>query len=452
MPAALLAAVAAVSLPCAARADRMDKQLHEKMPAVKKKLQSKGYKNVGVLRFRVQVGKKAASFDNAPYNGNLPRRIENLLIINGGPSEDGALGVIRDAGKAAAAAGAGDWFGDESQCRKLFDVSYPLAWGDKKVKADAFLTGLVFLAPDMKKTTVTLFCFDKENLEPEELVRFTLATDRDVVRDLGLSFVVNARTREALAKKRTADDVDRAVMDSLEKEMQATDLAGLEATVLVDGKTSPLKAAGTDEDGPRWLLPCPPADTPVALRLRNTTDKTLGVVIKLNGFSTFRGLTPPPEWCQKWLVRPGKTVTIKGFYEPGEGSDERLSVRPFKVLTGEAAKTARAQLGDRAGLLEIDVFATGGEDDEVLEISARGLPASKEREKEKDAKAQSYKSVRASLLKEAKLRTETNVRTTDKRDELLVPDTEAIKAEKFKTKDFEGHLVAHLAAKIMPKD
>ena len=36
----------------------------------------------------------------------------------------------------------------------LFDHSYPLAWGDDKVKPDAFLVGRVKLSEDMKTTTV----------------------------------------------------------------------------------------------------------------------------------------------------------------------------------------------------------------------------------------------------------------------------------------------------------
>src|SRR5215218_6528032 len=174
--AVLLAAFAAAALPAAARADRIDKRLNEAMPEVKKYLQEKGYKNVGVLRFRVQLGKKAASFDNAPYNGNLPRRVENLLIMNGGDGDEAAVGVIRDAGKAAAAHKIHDWFGDEKQRKQLFDVSYALAWGDKMVKADAFLTGLVCVSQDLKKTTLSLTCFDRKNLQPKEVVSFTIDT------------------------------------------------------------------------------------------------------------------------------------------------------------------------------------------------------------------------------------------------------------------------------------
>jgi hypothetical protein len=444
----LVAALAAACLPAAARADRMDKRLNDEMPAVKKHLQDKGYKNVGVLRFRVQVGKKAARFDNAPFNGNLPVRIENLLIIHGGSSEDGAIGVIRDAGTSASAGKVGDWFGDEKERKKLFDVRYSLAWGDSKVKADAFLTGLVRVSEDLKKTTLSITCFDRDNPEPKEVTRFTMDTDRDVVRDLGLSFVVSRKARTVMEAKRSHEDVDRNVLDSLGGEAKPADVAGIEVTVLVDDKPAEIQAA-KGEDGPRWQLASPPADKPIAVRLRNTTDKTMGVVLKLNGMSTFDQQTKPSDRCQKWVIKAGKTATIKGFYSP---DGERLSLRPFKVLVGDAANEAKEQLGDKAGLLEVDVFAEGAESggDDALAISARGLPPSKDKEKDKDkeAKPQSYKAVRASLLKDAKLKTETTVA----KREVIVPDREAIKADKFKTVDFEGHSVGRLAVKIVPRE
>src|SRR5262249_33545105 len=152
------------------------------------------------------------------------------------------------------------------------------------------------------------------------------------------------------------------------------------------------------------------------------TDKRMGVVVKLNGLSLFEQQTRVANRCRKWVLKPDTRITLKGFYEPGEG--DRLALRPFVVLVGAEAKKAKERLGDKAGLLEIDVFAEGEETDDELEISARGMPPAKDKEKEKEAKAQSYKAVRTSLLKDAKLKTETTVN----KKVILVPDKEAIKA------------------------
>src|SRR5262249_5687406 len=105
----VLAALAAVCLPGVARADRTDAALNARMPGVVEWLADRGFENIGVLRFRVKVGKDPARFDNAPFNGSLPVRVENLLIMNGGDGDEGLVGVIRDAGKTAAANKVGDW-------------------------------------------------------------------------------------------------------------------------------------------------------------------------------------------------------------------------------------------------------------------------------------------------------------------------------------------------------
>src|SRR5438105_2439368 len=140
----VVAALALASLvPGSARANRLDRKLNEEMPHIIQSLRDRGCKNVAVLRFQVQKGKRPAHFDNAPLNGSLAQRVENMLIIHGGPRESDALGVIHDAGAVAAKKKIGDWFSSTAQRKKLFELRYPLAWGKKTVQADAFLTGLV---------------------------------------------------------------------------------------------------------------------------------------------------------------------------------------------------------------------------------------------------------------------------------------------------------------------
>lgn len=448
---ALLSAFAVCCLPAAASADQTDRAVNDLMPDVYRCLADKGHKTVGVLRFRVQLGKKPARFDNAPFNGNLPVRVENLLIMHGGDVDEPAVRVIRDASKSATASDVGDWFGDVRERKKLFGVTYGLAWGDgkqqTKVKADAFLTGLVRLSEDLKKTTLILYCFDKDDLEPKAIAESTIDTERNVLSDLGYSFVVPSEARRSLLTKRSVADVDRNVLAALDSDVRPSDVAGIRVTVLVDDEAAELQPAKKDEEGPRWKLPCPPRGKAVSIRLENRTDERLGVVVKLNGISLFQQQTRAANRCRKWVIPAGKKYELEGFYEPGQG--KRLSLRPFVVLVGDEAKKAKEQLGDKAGLLEVDVFAEGAESDEGFEISARGLPPAKDKEKEKEARAQSYKAVRTSLLKDAKLKTETTKTTTKP---VLVADEKALAADKYDTVDFVGHNVGRLAVKIVPRD
>src|SRR5262245_11207443 len=146
----------AVLLTGAARADRLDAQLGKQMPDLIGQLKAKyKYKNVGVLRFRVQDAGKKESFD-APLAGRLAERVENLLVLGNGPDESKALGVVHDAGHVAARHKIAAWYTNAADRKKLFGQSYPMAWGNKSVTPDAFLTGKVTLSKDRKATSLTL--------------------------------------------------------------------------------------------------------------------------------------------------------------------------------------------------------------------------------------------------------------------------------------------------------
>jgi hypothetical protein len=542
----LTGVVLAALAPTAARADQLDKKLNDEMPGVMKYLREQRYKNVGVLRFRVQKGKRPARFDNAPLNGNMATRLENLLVIHGGPDDSKAIGVIHNAGQAAARQKVGSWFTNRDQRHKLFDASYPLAWGNRNVKASAILTGKVVTSEDLKQTTVQIVCFDRNNVALKEVIRFTLPTDRSLITDLGYSYVLSRGKRDALVARRDDDKVDQGVVEEVKEEeekkgdkvsgedkkqdekggvvdekkddkkdekkddkkyeekkdqkddkkyddkkpgskskytdLSPTNIAGIEFKMLVDGKDQDIRESGTQGDTAPFQVECPPPGKPIYFTLRNTTEKKLGVVLKLNGVSTFNQQQQSPESCQKWVIGPGKTYTIKGFYMQDNGGDDystkrsprksaarrdedkgpvndeekpgkkdggkpgpKTTVLPFKVLIGEDAKVMKADLGDKAGLIEIDVFSEGevkgGDPD--MEVTTKGLPPSKDK-----AVRRTRGALRSALLKNGKLKTE----MVSKR-EVIVPDKEAIApGGLIKLVDWPSYPVARLVIKLLPNE
>src|SRR5262245_39912098 len=266
-----------------ARADRLDKGLNDRMPDIVEQLKKK-YSNVGVLRFRVQDGTSKPTF-TAPLSGRLAERVETLLILNGGPKESEALGVIHNAGAEAQKRGVKAWYSNEADRKKLFASKYPLAWGTRKVEPNAFLTGKVVVSADGKKTTVTLESFDRDN--PARLTNlgtFTVNTDRSVLRDLGHSFVLSrgAKTQlKNLALKRatTADDEDNLLIEEVKKQsdkpqtpqpekpqttqpgkpqttqpggsqVKPENVAGIKLELLVDGKPVSFRPVNSEEKGP----------------------------------------------------------------------------------------------------------------------------------------------------------------------------------------------------------
>jgi hypothetical protein len=509
----LTAIALGVLVPATARADRLDMQLNKEMPRIIDYLKDKGYKNVGILRFRVQKGNRDARFDNAPLNGNLASRLENLLVIHVGPGGKPAFGVIHDAGNNAAAQKVGSWFSNRAERMKLFDIQLPLAWGSSKVNAEAFLSGTVKTSADLKKTTVMIGCFDRANPTLKQVHQFTIATDRNLVRDLGYSWTLTAAQRKALVARRSDDNLDDGIIESGKGNEGRTDqekprksqpgqaspasIAGIELKMMVDGKEWDIREAGAGGDGPRWQLECPPPGKKIVFLLKNTSSKRLGVVVKLNGVSTVNQQTEASEGCRKWVIPAGKTYDIDGFYmlgqsqaggtEDEDGTESRGSKRtqakkptrkktarrgdddegpkndekqgqekdrggkptvlPFKVLIGDDARKAKAQMGDKAGLIEIDVFAEGPTRDveEGKQVSAKGLPPSREK-----AARRSYKALRTALLKNAKLKTSVAARGGD---EVIIPDeTRKTTGGPVKEVDFSGYSVGHLVIKVLPSE
>src|SRR5262249_52240714 len=134
-------------------------------------------------------------------------RLENALVMVTDPKQTSPIGIIRDAAGTASRARVGAWYSVPAERAKLFKVNYKLAWGDKTVQPDAFLTGRIVNDGDRETTSVVIEAFYKK--DPQKLVKLAeldCTTDRSLLSDLGYSF---ALSRSALAKARTAADRDK---------------------------------------------------------------------------------------------------------------------------------------------------------------------------------------------------------------------------------------------------
>jgi len=475
-----IAALVAAGLPGAARADNLDQRLHEEMPSIVKKLTEKKYTNIGVLPFRVQRGTGKAGF-NTPLSGNLPRRVENLLIIHGNKDEEKTLGVIRDAGRHAYSKKITTWFENDAAQKKLLAIKdYPLAWGEKKVKPDVFLTGLVQVSKDRRKTTVTLQYFDTKSTTLAELGNFTIRSDRNILRDLGYSFALSAKARGKLtARRTTADDSDDEAFEQLppdektdpgendkpkdkpkrkpDTSAQPDDTGGVRLVMLVDGKPVKIDPSSSEETPFKWQVQSPAAGQIVTFKLENTSAARRGIVLKLNGMSTVNNQTDDSERCRKWVLDAGETLNILGYYKVGGGKDDDddkddnkgKSVEsrhaPFKVVVDAEAEKAKELLGDNAGVISLDVFEVGTEA-RGTKVSSKGLPPSKEKKAR-----ESYVGLRSALIRSARLKTMTVAAR-----EVIVADSDEA-AEKdgpdIKLVSFDNpQIVGSIAIKVMARE
>jgi hypothetical protein len=377
----VLAVVAGLGAPV--RAANLDPALLREARKVHRWLHAKGYRTVGVLPFRVKKGDRPATFLAGPITTNLPDRLENALVMVTSADERLALRVVRGAGATASRAGVGSWYSNPARRAKLFEVNgYRLAWGDRTVKPDVFLTGLVTSGGDRAKTAVRIEAFGKSSKTLTKVTEFAVATDRGLLVDLGYNF---ALTRRGVARSRGAAERDRqAVRVAARRDAgQATDdpaeaatpadVAGISFKILYNGKEQAVRPVGQGTRGEFYVNPVAPGTKVVMVLAHNgRRDERLGVILKVDGKSTWREEEQESLECRKWLYDPGdKPDPVRGFYHDLKGKN----LRPFRVLSAAESEAKAAELGEKAGYITVEVFGQGpeGGGDAEKKISTRGL-------------------------------------------------------------------------------
>ena len=391
-----LAGLLLLALADVAPAANLDKALLKASGTLLESLADEGVRTVGVLPFRVRSGARPAGYDAAPLAASLPGRLENALILGQGSDEAKAVRVVRDAPGSIAQAGIGPWPSDRLSFRRLFSARYRLAWGDQRVKPDGFLTGLVVRDASGRHATVEIGLLTYESWKggkpvPKVLKKLKVAVDGSLLRDLGYCYVLPRAAAQARGVK--PRDLDaQAVRQAIREEEGAAaphsfaDIAGMRFEIEYDGvkqRIAPL-ATSAKARQPLFQVPAAKPGQKVVMYLTRIADDDakLGVVLSLNGQSLYEQQDGDKIACKKWIYAPGRKVRddFAGFYRRGAG--KKLDVTRFKPLTAEESKEKAAQMGGRAGWIDIDVFVSGsaprpstsGEEEEEGEMlfSTRG--------------------------------------------------------------------------------
>jgi hypothetical protein len=396
----LLPACLALLIPATAtRAAHLDEALLRAAPDILAQLRKHECKNVGVLPFQVKKGTRQASYTAAPLATSLPGRLENALIMRQEDYRE-PIGVIRDAAGTANRAKVGSYLRDPSAFNKLFKTSYDLAWGNKKVMSNAFLTGIVTNSGDHSKTTIQLQLLTPDSRQSGslKLIRvgkpIVVMTDRSLLRDLGYTYVLSRsvakrgvdeeqRDQQAVQQIRRQEQNLNQPSEGENVDPATLEIAGFAFELRYDGVRQQFRPMAQSQQGAKALqyqADPPKAGAKMALMLKRLAvgDQTLGVVLKVNGRSTWEEEDDEPIRCSKWIYYP-KRKGVEDEYEGIQMDVEGKNVRPFEVLpAAESAKRA-SELGERAGWIDIDVFASGEDDSgdlQELKISARGMARS----------------------------------------------------------------------------
>lgn len=405
-----------------ARAAQMDKALLGQGGNVLHYLNDKGYRNVGVLPFQVKKGTRSAGFADAPLALNLTTRMENALIVSQDPTGK-KIGIIRDAVGTANRREVGAYQTSQAAFKKLFAQEYELAWGNRKVKADAFLTGTVVNSgKDRARTSVVVEVFNPASMKSGRLVKekicaFDLPTDRSLLSDLGYAWAlsptvlmrgITPKSRDQLAVQQVAQRDEQGEAQLIQGQSKAHtpgNIAGMSFEILYDDVKQPITPLRQGKQGqrmPLYQVPPAPAGARIVMVLtrRDESDRTLGVILKVNGQSTWRKEDMENIRCRKWLYSPAKRGLrdpILGFYMDTLGRN----LLEFRSLTAEESEKRADELGSRVGWFDIEVFASGTEGgdqaDQVQLISTRSVA-------EGARKAVSLKALQAAIRKANNIR------------------------------------------------
>jgi serine/threonine protein kinase len=392
----------------------LDLALLRAAPQIALSLSNQGYRSVGVLPFQVQKGARPASYEDAPLSAGLPGRLENALVMTMGDDESKALAIIRNAAGTASQQKVGSWTTSKAAFDKLFSTRYPLAWGKRAVRPDVFLTGVVSNVGNRATTTVDIHSFTKSSrsstgrgIDTKQITRLVVKTDRALLRDLGYRYALG---REMLKRGTTVARRNQQALDQVRRveetgrlDQGPDNIAGMKFEILYNNVKQTIRPLYTGQEGamsPLFQVDLPRVGDRVRIVLTrlDRTSKTLGVVLKVAGKSTWQMEDGDSMQCKKWLYEPdraGKPDHIDGFYMDTKGAILAFDRRTQLM---SAAKDAR-ETATGVRWIDVDVFA-GGEElqtEEQVRPGTSGLALATQR-------PETLKALRRQVLQKNKVR------------------------------------------------
>jgi hypothetical protein len=349
----------------------LEKELVKVAPKLIGYIQGKGFRNVGVLKFRVH--KDGVVSDNVgPLNLAIARRLEVALALANDDDEQTQIGLIKDAnGVAAGIKGASHLTAERRQ--KLFGKRYPLAWGDEEVEPDAFLTGVAELDPGLEKMKLHIIIFGRDEASHKTIQHLDVAVDPSLLVESGSSFLLRGGADGGPPKivpekgksipKEVKDAVAIAKQDA-KKALAPEQGKPLPVTVEIGYGAPP--PPGSKEKGKfvrvdldfkdnRAVIPEPAEGQDVVLLIHRDNSKLrYGVVVMVNGENTLFKERLTPLDCTKWVLEPGqKPFAIRGFRT-------ETSLLPFKVSSVTESKANEVNYGPDVGTISVVVYRESG--------------------------------------------------------------------------------------------
>ncbi len=345
---ALAFAVSTASAAEKAETVNLDQALSRQAPAIIKYLREKKYTNVGVLKFLVQKGEDPPSDNAGPLNLSIANRLEVALAL-ANPDED--LGIIERASTAVARANNKRANHRTKEGRQaLFNVKYTLGWGNQEVSANAFVTGLVVISPNLRTLTVTVQAFGKQSADLDTVCKFTATANARTLAEAGESYLLKG-ARGAF------DDATLLV----KADESAADIKSGKEDFPLEAKESPVELkivyGGEEARVSKGKVREPKEGQEVTFVLKNKGTETYGVVLMVNGENTIYRERLDPASCYKWILDPGEEIKVRGYQ-----TNLKEFVK-FTVLSPEESAKNEMNYNEHAGTFSLIVFRNKKKDE-----------------------------------------------------------------------------------------
>ena len=336
------------------QAATLQRQLLKYAPQLLRELRKRDCHRIGVLKFLVRKAGGRSSDNVGTLNTLLAERLEVALALANSTDASEQVQLVHNASAVAARNPKASHL-SQSGRKQLFSQHYPSSWGGKEIEVDAFVTGVVEVAADLRSLRIGIWAAIRNEPELQSLLnQFTVDTDGTILNEIGESFqlrTVLGHQDQEQEPAALAREVRRDPSANFPLENKPT----VALRIYYAGQPVTLTFNETEA-----TIPEPRAGQTVTLELErmDQANVVLGVVLKVNGENTLYRQQMRDFDCAKWvLTREHPKTTIRGFQR--ENNTKNAEV--FQVSSHEESRALEMHYGPDVGTISLVVFQQASE-------------------------------------------------------------------------------------------
>jgi hypothetical protein len=382
-------------------------------------------KAIGLLPFRAQLPKGISTFNAGTINTHFPEMLLMAMVRTERDPAAPSFDFLREVAATASEKELGKWYQKTDDRRQLFKIEYPSLWSKESRKPDVLLTGRIRISDDAKEASILIESFTESSPQLKKLLETKAPTSISLFRAMGCSFSLPEAAFKKPQKEREAIIVETVRKRGGDHGPAPTDIspnnvAGLRIDVLYNDERQKIQVRKGPRGDYEFFVATPKAKQKVTIRVTHLEQQKelLGFVLRVNGENTWNQERLEAEQCRRWLLKPGTNLLFRGFSfeDPLDGQTRE---QPWKVLSEADSIRRVADFGDKTGTIDLDVYGSGNDLDEIAIAIDRSLL--------KQAPTQGYANFRKTLEELAQSKSTARNRGVLVRDENMT--AKAFKAE-----------------------